>query len=260
MVYQWTAKRFARDNRNINLMESQTLAVAEGKSPLKKVRFLKVTGAEKELDEKVIERARMLAGLKGYETNLPSESVPATQVISACHDLRQVEASFRMTKSDLRARPIFHHEKDSIDAHVTVVFAALAIGRHLQELTGLALKRLLTDLKAVKSAIVVANGQVVTFAAQIPEGLEEVLTRLRGDYLGIWHDTGPTAALVRTHRLIKAVNRISRLRISTSSEVASHIINRDGCSTSLTRPNLLLFSDFAPRRSRKMCNFTQFMT
>lgn len=182
VVYQWSAKRFARDNRNINLMERKALAVAEGKSPLKKVRFLKVTGADKELDEKVIERARMLAGLEGYVTNLPIESVPATQVIGAYHDLWQVEASFRMTKSDLRARPIFHREKDSIDAHLTVVFAALAIGRHLQELTGLPLKRLVTDLKAARSAKVLVNGQVVTFAAQIPEGLEEVLSRLRGGY------------------------------------------------------------------------------
>lgn len=78
--------------------------------------------------------------------------------------------------------PFFHREKDSIDAHLTVVFAALAIGRHLQELTGLPLKRLITDLKAVRSAKVLINGQVVTFAAQVPDGLEEVLSRLRGGY------------------------------------------------------------------------------
>lgn len=182
IVYQWSAKRFARDNRNINLMERNALAVAEGKSPMKKVRFLKVSGAEKELDEKVIERARMLAGLKGYVTNMLVDSVPATLVISAYHDLWQVEASFRMTKSDLRARPIFHREKDSIDAHLTVVFASLAIGRHLQELSGVPLKRLITDLKAIRSAKVLINGQVLTFAAQVPEGLEEVLTKLRGGY------------------------------------------------------------------------------
>jgi len=77
---------------------------------MKKVRFLNVTGAERDLDEKIVERARMLAGLEGYVTNLPVETVPATQVISAYHDLWQVEASFRMTKSDLRARPIFHRQ------------------------------------------------------------------------------------------------------------------------------------------------------
>lgn len=70
IVYQWSAKRITQDSRNINLMERKALAVAEGKAPLKRVRFLKVSGAEKELDEKVIERARMLAGFKGYDTNL----------------------------------------------------------------------------------------------------------------------------------------------------------------------------------------------
>jgi hypothetical protein len=34
-----------------------------------------------------------------------------------------------MTKSDLRARPVFHHERHAIEAHLTVVFAALAVGR-----------------------------------------------------------------------------------------------------------------------------------
>ena len=178
IVYQWSAKRFARDNRNINLMERKALAVAEGKAPLKKVRFLKVSGAEKELDEKVIERARMLAGLKGYVTNLPIESVPATQVISAYHDLWQVEASFRMTKSDLRARPIFHREKDSIDAHLTVVFAALAIGRHLQELTGWPLKRLIKSLEALRASRVLINGEEMTFDAHVPADLESVVKTL----------------------------------------------------------------------------------
>jgi transposase len=43
-------------------------------------------------------------------------------VIAAYHDLWQAEASFRMTKSDLRARPVFHHEREAIEAHLTVVF------------------------------------------------------------------------------------------------------------------------------------------
>ncbi|ALG27802.1 hypothetical protein AOZ07_01495 [Glutamicibacter halophytocola] len=182
IVCQWSAKRFARDNRNINLMERTALAVAEGKAPLKKVRFMKVSGAEKELDEKVIERARTLAGLKGYVTSLPVDTIPATQVMSAYHDLWQVEASFRMTKSDLRAGPTIHREKDSIDTHLSVVFAALEIGRHLQELTGWPLKRLITDLKAVRSAKVLINGQMAIYAAQLLADLESVVKTMRKGY------------------------------------------------------------------------------
>jgi hypothetical protein len=44
------------------------------------------------------------------------------------HQLFQIEKSFRMTKSDLQARPIFHRKRDSIEAYLTIVFAAPAIG------------------------------------------------------------------------------------------------------------------------------------
>ena len=51
-------------------------------------------------------QGRRLEGLKGYVTNIPAELMPAGEVIGSYHDLWQVEASFRMSKSDLRARPI----------------------------------------------------------------------------------------------------------------------------------------------------------
>ena len=58
------------------------------------------------------------------------------QVVAAYHDLYQVERSFRMTKSDLAARPVFHRLRDSIEAHLTIVFAALAVSREAQTRTG----------------------------------------------------------------------------------------------------------------------------
>lgn len=84
-----------------------------------------------------------------------------------------------MTKSNLRARPIFHRVKDSIDAHLTVVFAALAIGRHLQELSGLPLKRLLTDLKGLRGSRVLINGDEMTFDALVPAEFEAVIGVLK---------------------------------------------------------------------------------
>ena len=55
--------------------------------------------------------------------------MPAGEVIASYHELWHVEASFRMSKSDLRARPIFHHTRDAIEAHLTIVFAALGVAR-----------------------------------------------------------------------------------------------------------------------------------
>jgi transposase len=57
--------------------------------------------------------------------NIATTTMTGQAVISAYHDLWQVERSFRMGKTDLRARPVFHRQRDSIEAHVTIVFAAL---------------------------------------------------------------------------------------------------------------------------------------
>ena len=57
------------------------------------------------------------------------------------------ERSFRMTKSDLAARRAFHRLEDSIRAHLTIVFAALAVSREAQTSTGLSIKRVLKVLQ-----------------------------------------------------------------------------------------------------------------
>ena len=90
-------------------------------------------------------KARALAGLKGYVTNLQAPT--AEYLMGAYHQLWQIEKSFRMSKTDLRARPIYHHKRDSIEAHLTIVFAALAVSRWLERRTDWSTKRLLTSLR-----------------------------------------------------------------------------------------------------------------
>ena len=67
----------------------------------------------------------------------------AGEVICSYHDLWQVEAWFRMSKSDLAARPMFHRTQDAIEAHLTIVFAALAVSREVQNRTGLAIRNVI---------------------------------------------------------------------------------------------------------------------
>jgi hypothetical protein len=71
-----------------------------------------------------------------------------------------------MTKSDLAARPIFHRKQDSIEAHPTVVFAALAIGRYLQHRTGLSIKRLVQTLRPLQAVTITIAGHQVTAQPQ----------------------------------------------------------------------------------------------
>ena len=108
VVYQWKFKREQHGNKTINAMIERAEKIADGRAPLKKARFLKVTDATTEPGQVTIDRARQLAGLKGYVTNLPASKMAGAAVIAAHHDLLRVEQSFRMTKGDLRARPVFH--------------------------------------------------------------------------------------------------------------------------------------------------------
>jgi hypothetical protein len=80
-------------------------------------------------------------------TNIGVEVLGGSAVVAAYQDLWRVEESFRMSKSDLQARPVFHRKKDSIDAHLTIVFAALAVARYLQDRTGVSIKRLVQVLR-----------------------------------------------------------------------------------------------------------------
>lgn len=176
IVYQWSFKRQKRDDRTINAQIAKAEKVAAGAAPRKKTRFLKVSGAAKTLDQATIDRARQLAGLKGYVTNLPVETMTGAAVISAYHDLWKVEASFRMTKSDLRARPVFHHRREAIEAHLSVVFAALAITRYLTEATGISIKKIVQTLRTVRSATVEINGQQLTLEPKIPEHAQTIIT------------------------------------------------------------------------------------
>ena len=125
VVYQWKFTRERHDNKAINAMVTKAEKVADGTRPLRRDRFVKVTGATKDVDWALVDRARRLAGLKGYVTNLPVETMDGAAVIGAYHDRWHVEQSFRMTTSDLRARPVScrrRHDTGYADVRVMPTF------------------------------------------------------------------------------------------------------------------------------------------
>ena len=134
---------------------------------------------ERKLNQALIDKARMLAGIKGYVTNL---SAPDEQVITSYHQLWHVEQSFRMSKSDLKARPIFHHKRDSIEAHLTVVLAALAIGKVIEKNTGMTIKRLVRKLRPIRSGVVLINGKEYEAEAEISTEIKTLLRKLRSGH------------------------------------------------------------------------------
>jgi transposase len=103
-----------------------------------------------------------VAGLKAYITNIADPSPEF--VIGAYHQLWHVEKSFRMSKHDLKARPFYHLKRDSIDAHLSVVFAALAITRLIEDRTGWSIKKFVRTARRYRTVQIRAGAQVITAA------------------------------------------------------------------------------------------------
>lgn len=176
VVYQYRAKRAALDLSNIDKTVAKAQKIVEKKADIKRNRFLTVKGDKREINTALVEEARRKAGVKGYVTNL---RIPAQEVIDAYHQLFQVEKSFRMSKSDLKARPIFHHKRDSIDAHLTVVFAALAVARYIETMTGLSIKKFIRMLEPIRTGVISVNGVSLPIKPQIPSDVTSLLKRLK---------------------------------------------------------------------------------
>ncbi len=178
VVWQWSFKRFRYDNQAINAMVERAEAVATGKRALKKDRFVTLTDVDPAVDWELVKRAQYLAGLKGYVTNISAEVMDGECVVAAYHDLYQVERSFRMTKTDLSARPVFHRLRDSIEAHLTIVFAALAVSREAQARTGQSINKIVKILRPLRTATITLGRQQITADPRIPAAAQQILDNL----------------------------------------------------------------------------------
>ncbi len=176
IYYQYTPDRARRTLRGIDEQIAKAERAVAGKTPVKRNRFVTLTGADKAVNRTLEAKARSLAGWKGYSTNLTS--VSAEFVIGAYHRLFQIERSFRMSKHDLAARPIYHHKRASIEAHLTIVFAALAASRLVEDRTGWSIRRFVQTARRYRTVQIHAGDQLLTAADPIPDGLQHALTRI----------------------------------------------------------------------------------
>ena len=177
--YQYREARAKRTLRGIDQQVAKAKKAVAGKAPVKRNRFVGITGEQRFLKHDLEAKARDLAGWKAYITNLTPESASADYVIGAYHQLWHIEKAFRISKHDLAARPIFHRQKDSIDAHLSIVTAALAVAQRLEAITGWSRKKFITTARKYRQATVRINGHQINADPEgIPEDLTEILTKI----------------------------------------------------------------------------------
>jgi len=93
-------------------------------------KFLQLSGEVKiDIDEAKVSQAAQWDGLKGYLTNT---NYSPGLVIETYGQLWHVEKAFRISKTDLRIRPMYHYRKKRIEAHVLIAFVAYTIYKELE--------------------------------------------------------------------------------------------------------------------------------
>ncbi len=95
-------------------------------------KFLIMSGATTiSIDEERINEDKQWDGLKGYLTNT---LMTGPAIIENYKHLWQIEKAFRISKTDLKVRPIFHHLRKRIEAHICIAFVAYTIYKELERL------------------------------------------------------------------------------------------------------------------------------
>ncbi|MFH1347607.1 MAG: IS1634 family transposase [Candidatus Margulisiibacteriota bacterium] len=95
-------------------------------------KFLALKGTVKvEIDEEKVKEDQKWDGLKGYITNT---RLSPKSIVENYRHLWQIEKAFRISKTDLRIRPVYHYRRKRIEAHICIAFAAYTIYKELERL------------------------------------------------------------------------------------------------------------------------------
>ena len=78
--------------------------------------------------------------------------------------------------------PIYHRKRDSIEAHLTIVFAAMAVSRWIEKTTGWSIRRLVKTARRYRTIQIQAGDHIITAADPIPDDLRRALEAINASH------------------------------------------------------------------------------
>ena len=137
LILSYSDKRAKKDAHNrkkgLERLEKQIKSGKLTKSNINNRGYNKYLKMEGEIniaiDKEKYEKDKIWDGLKGYITNC---KLKPDEIIANYKNLWHIEKAFRMSKTDLRIRPIYHRLKSRIEAHICLSFVAYTIYKELE--------------------------------------------------------------------------------------------------------------------------------
>ncbi|HEY4520926.1 MAG TPA: IS1634 family transposase [Candidatus Paceibacterota bacterium] len=178
LVLGFSKKRCAKDLSDMNKQIEKAKRQVAFPGKMRRAKFVSTEGEKVSLNEALIAQRKKLLGVKGYYTNLTDVSDDA--IIAHYHSLWHVEQAFRIAKSDLVSRPIFHHKEVSIRAHILICVMALAISKYVELKTKRSIRSVLDECRRITDATLVhrATGESFTMRSPVPKELKKIERQL----------------------------------------------------------------------------------
>ena len=137
LIVQYSSKRAKKDEHNRKRgLKNLEKKIKSGKLTKQNInnrgynKYLKMEGEIIiSIDEEKFKADQKWDGLKGYVTNC--NHAPSI-IIENYKNLWHIEKAFRMSKTDLRIRPIYHRLRKRIEAHICLSFVAYSIYKELE--------------------------------------------------------------------------------------------------------------------------------
>jgi hypothetical protein len=168
LIISYSPDRAAKDKKDRERLVSRLEKISNNKDTVEVKKLIKNAGTNKYLTFRVdksvaqINRDKITAdelwdGIHGVITN---SKISQSEAIEKYANLWQIEESFRITKHDLKVRPVFHRESDRIKAHILICFLAYTLARQMMYRTKLqyesmSFERIRNELLAVQASILV---------------------------------------------------------------------------------------------------------
>lgn len=184
LVCEFSTRRYNKDKREMEKQIQKAERLLREPAAVKRTKFLKLaTQAGYSLNADLIEKTKLLLGIKGYYTNLGPE-VSDAMIIAHYRNLWHVEQAFRVAKSDLETRPIFHRKEDAIKTHILICFMALAMAKYLEIKSNRSIHAIIKALKQITDARILntITNEEITLRMDVPEETVDMLKQI-----GVWY-------------------------------------------------------------------------
>lgn len=178
LICSYSSLRYRKDKYEMEKQIEKAKYIITNPSKNKKLKFTKNNGQKIELNQKLIEKTHKLLGIKGYFTNLEERVISNDKVIERYHDLYRIEQAFRISKSDLQTRPIFHYKEEPIKLHLLICFMALIISKHIELKSNWSIKKFIHECKKITDARLKnqLTGKEIRMRAKPTPKISEIIT------------------------------------------------------------------------------------